>query len=85
MGLKFVVELRRFVLSWIDPRDTSTLHRQVRKQHKYTYRLSGKGENVFFIFLPLFIFSGGVQGGYLEHEGLLGGGVFRVGGNWSRL
>ncbi len=30
-------------------------------------------------------FKGGVQRGYLEYEGLLGGGVLRVGGNWSHL
>lgn len=39
-------------------------------------------------FLCLFVFrflKGGVQRGNLEHEGLLGGGVLRLGGNWSRV
>lgn len=37
-------------------------------------------------FPSLFVFcspKGGVQRGHLEHEGLLGGGVFRLGSNWS--
>lgn len=35
-------------------------------------------------YFPVF-FKGAVQRGYLEHEGLLGGGVLWLGGNWSHL
>ena len=37
----------------------------------------------FFFFL--IFFKGGVQRGPLEHEGILGGGVLRVGCDWSHL
>lgn len=96
VGLRCVAELRRSAPSWIDQRDTSILHRYVRK---YRYSREKKNKDTFTGYLvykqrfylvsfscSFFIFSlGGVQRGGLEHEGLLGGGILRVGGNWSHL
>lgn len=82
---KFVEEQRRFVPSWTGRRDTSTLHRYVT--HAAIY-LPNKYWRKHITFLCLFVFrslKGGVQRGHLEHEGLLGGGVLRLGSNWSHI
>lgn len=79
---RFVEELRRFVPSWTGRRDTSTLHRCVTHTHMHLDDVYWRKHITLFLFRSL---KGVVQRGNLEHEGLLGGGVLRLGGNWSHV